>query len=357
VRIKLTKTGLIILFILMSLMLAACSGGGEAKPTEKEIIIDPNEGQTTEPGPPIATPTLRPTPMLEASAASVEGAPTPTNTLNPYDTLIFEGDQLRINEQYDAAAAKFAEAIQMDPTSPVAYIGRGNTYIDAGKYDEAITDFNFAINYDPENAVAYNARGVAWDQKGQPEQAIKDYSKAIELEPGFEKAITNMAIVNLLQGRIDEGLKYFTQAVEASPDNPEVYFNRGQAYIQAISQNFDESYIDLCIADFNQVQAFQPNDPNSLFNRGQCLSFKNDFQAAFQDYTAAIEQDPERAVFYLYRAVLYPDVGTQAQALSDAQKALDLSDDPDVRQQAQQMLTEIPKTPQPTPGPTLTPAP
>ncbi len=31
-------------------------------------------------------------------------------------------------------------------------------------------------------------------------------------------------------------LKYFTQAIEASPDNPEVYFNRGQAYITTLTQ-------------------------------------------------------------------------------------------------------------------------
>ncbi len=61
-RKKQTRTGYIVLLVLMSLLLAACSGSSEAKPTEKEIIIDPNEGLTEEPGSPIATPTLRSTP-------------------------------------------------------------------------------------------------------------------------------------------------------------------------------------------------------------------------------------------------------------------------------------------------------
>jgi len=342
-------------FMLAGLILSACGAGPIAKPTEREIIIDPNEGlMTEEAGTPIPTPTMRATPTPIPETVGAETEPTPTNTLNPYETLIFEGIQLRVNEQFEAALAKFEEAMKMNPNLPTAYLERGITYSNTGKFDEAITDFNFAINYDPASAAAYNARGVVWAQKEQYDQAVKDYNRAIELDPTFTKAITNLAIANMLQNNYEEGLKYFTQAIDASPDDPEMYFNRGQAYLTVMSQSEKEDYIDLCIADFSQVLAFQPEDAESLFSRGLCQSFKGNFMESLKDYSAAIQLNPERAIFFLYRAVLYPDAGTQAMALSDAQKVLEISQDPDMRSQAEMMLTEIPKTPEATAGPTPT---
>jgi tetratricopeptide (TPR) repeat protein len=353
---KAMKTRLAIVLILASLLISACSGGFGPKPTEKEIVIDPNEGRTEEVSAPISTPTLRPTPTFtpEPTAGQTQ-APTPTNTLNPYDTLIFEGTQLRVEEQFDSAIAKFAEAIQTDPTNPQAYIERGITNSSSGKPDEAIADFNFAINYDPASAQAYNARGVAWAQKEQLEQAIKDYVKAIELQPDFAKAYSNRAIAYMLQSKFEDGLADFSKVIEITPDNPEAYFNRGQAYITAMNQQLNDSYIELCIADFTQVLAFQPEDPESLFSRGLCQSFKTNFVRSMEDYTAAIALDAEQARYYLYRALLYPDIGSQEQAMADAQKVLDLSQDPEMRQVAEQLLRELPLTPTPTPGATPTP--
>jgi len=353
---KATNIRLAFGMILAGLLISACSGGLGPKPTEKEIFIDPNEGTTEEASTPISTPTLRPasTNTPEPPAGPTQAA-TPTNTLNPYDTLIFEGVQLRIGEQFDAAIAKFTEAIQTDPTNPQAYIERGITNSNTDKLDEAIADINFAINYDPASAQAYNARGVVWARKEQFEQAIKDYNKAIELQPDFPKAYSNRAIAYMLQSQFEEGIADFSKVVELTPDNPEAYFNRGQAYITAMNQQLNETYTELCIADFTQVLAFQPEDPESLFSRGLCQSLKGNFVRSMEDYSAAIGFDPERANYYLFRALLYPDIGTQEQALADAQKVLDLSQDPDMRQAAEQILREVPLTPTPTPGATPTP--
>jgi tetratricopeptide (TPR) repeat protein len=354
VRINQKKTWFVSLLILASLVLSACSKGADARPTEQEIVIDPNEGLTEQASTPMATPTLRSTPTPEPAGQGTE-MPTPTNTLNPYESLIFEGIQLSIEQQYDAAFAKFGEAIEMDPTTALAYLERGKTNTNTGKFDEAITDLNFAINYDPENADAYNARGVAWQQKDQPDQAIKDYNKALELQPDFVNAINNRAVTMILKQDYVNALLDFSKVVELTPDNPEAYFNRGQAYLSALPMSNDTSYIDLCIADFTQALAFQPEDADSLFNRGLCLSFKGDLTRTMEDYTAAIALDPTRANYYLFRAALYPDMGTRAQALSDAQKVLELSQDLDIRAEAEKMLAAIPGTPEPTPGPTPTP--
>ncbi len=95
---KKVTTRLAIVMMLASLIVSGCSAFGVATPTEQLIEINPNESETQAATTPVPTPTLRPTPTAtaEPAAGATEVLPTPTNTLNPYDTLIFEGVQLRV---------------------------------------------------------------------------------------------------------------------------------------------------------------------------------------------------------------------------------------------------------------------
>jgi tetratricopeptide (TPR) repeat protein len=281
--------------------------------------------------------------------------PTPTNTLDPYATLLFDGVQLRFSEKFDEAIAKFSEAIKMDPNDPSGYIQRGITYSNVGKQDEAIADFNFAINYDPANADAYNGRGNAWAQKEQYEQAIKDYTKAMELQPALVKAYSNRAIAYINQQNIPQALVDFSKVIELTPDDAQAYFNRGQAYMTALQSVSDTSYVDLCIADFNQAIALSPDLAASYYLRGTCTGYKDDSASMFVDYSKAIELDPAQGKYYLFRAVLYPKAGTLDQALADAQKVLELTTDPEMITAAEQLIKELPTLPTLTPGPSPTP--
>jgi tetratricopeptide (TPR) repeat protein len=214
---------LIIIIMIMSVLITACSsaGIGQPTPTEIEIIFDPAELVTEVPTQ-AATATLRPTvtPTLEPTEGpTIE--PSPTNTLDPFNTLIFEGNELMLQEDFDAAVAKFTEAIQMDPASPLGYYHRGRAYTATGKFDDAITDLNFSLNYDPNYALALNARGVAWAQKGQNAQAIIDFTKAVEMDPELIRAYTNRGIAYMNQENMEEAEKDFQKVVELDPDNPE----------------------------------------------------------------------------------------------------------------------------------------
>ncbi len=140
-----------------------------------------------------------------------------------------------------------------------------------------------------------------------------------------------------------------------TPDDPEAYFNRGQAYMQAYNSINDNSYIDLCIADFNQVIAFDDQNAESYFNRGLCQSFKQNLVRAFEDFSKAIELNPEGTKYFIQRALLFPILGTSEQALADAQKALELSKEEDLTKIAEGLIKEIPTLPTPTPGPSPTP--
>jgi len=114
--------------------------------------------------------------------------------------------------------------------------------------------------------------------------------------------------------------------------------------------NIDD-YANLCIADFTQAIAMDPETSGSYLNRAQCYLYTEEYEKGVEDLSMAIEKDPESYTAYLLRASLYPDVGTMEQALSDAQYVLDNSQDSELTQQAQLMLTQIPTLPTSTPAP------
>jgi len=357
VKMRTFNLRLVAVLALAALVLAACTAVGGPQATEMEIVINPADLVTENaqnPGTPIPTNTLRPTSTPAPAEAPVE-QPTATVTLDPYNALIQEGVALRSSSDFENALAKFNEAINLDPSNTKGYLQRGITYNAMGRSDEAITDFNFAVNYDPNMAEAYNARGVAFVQKDQYAQALKDFAKAMELKPDYAGAYTNQGIAYLKQQDAPKALESFTKAVELDPDSPESYFNRGQAYLTVAQFTKDLQYIDPCIADLDQAIAMAPDMPDSYFQRANCLTMKNEFQKAFDDYSKAIELNSAAPEYYILRAGLYPDAGTLEAALADLQKVKGLTQDPEMLKAADGLLKDLPVLPTYTPGPSPTP--
>ena len=88
--------------------------------------------------------------------------------------------------EFDAAIGDYSKAVEMDPKSPEALMGRGLAYANKKFYDLAIADYDKAIELKPKNAAALANRGWAFEQKGNTELAIADYDKAVEFEPTNE---------------------------------------------------------------------------------------------------------------------------------------------------------------------------
>ncbi|HEX3102128.1 MAG TPA: TonB family protein, partial [Pyrinomonadaceae bacterium] len=87
---------------------------------------------------------------------------------------------------FDAAITDYTKAIEMDPKSPEAYLGRGIAYSSKQSFDLAIADFDKAIELKPKNVAGYANRGGAFERKGDLDKASADYDKALEIEPANE---------------------------------------------------------------------------------------------------------------------------------------------------------------------------
>ena len=186
-------------------------------------------------------------------------------------------------DDHNTAVQEFTLAIEKDPTKPIAYYNRGNSYRKLGKYDQAIADYSKAIELDPNYAFAYNNRGAIYDNLGKYDQAIADYNKAIELNPNFANAYNC------------------------------------RAFTYAHAKEFSEA-----IADVQKALSLEPNEPNALHTYGFIYLQQGNWANAIKYFKMALSFNPELIDAYEDRAKAYRALGQIALAEADEAKAKEL---------------------------------
>ncbi len=214
------------------------------------------------------------------------------------------------------AAADLSMAISLDPNDAEAYELRGVVHTEQRRLDRALADYDQAIRLKPDYAQAYADRGVAFYLRGDNEKAVRDYDEAIRLDPERPRTFTNRAAAYKKLGQMDKALADDDEAIRRDPKVSEYYDNRGLTY--AAMKEYDKA-----IADYDQAIRMEQR-ANFFTNRGDSHQFKNELGAALSDYDAALRLDPNFALAYNNRAVLFKKMGERAKALADYEAALRL---------------------------------
>ncbi|WP_035964081.1 tetratricopeptide repeat protein [Bradyrhizobium sp. YR681] len=154
---------------------------------------------------------------------------------------------------------------------------------------------------------------------------------------GFKVAISNDRTFVLSKGssvnylrsnwdirRFESGLNAQTEAKEADRDPVERLVEQGHKAIR-------EQKLDSAISAFSAALRISPDDRDIHFHRG--VSWSNSYynrgnkpedrDKAIEDYTRAIEIDPEFAEGYFQRAGLLSAKGESAEAIADYSEAID----------------------------------
>lgn len=103
-------------------------------------------------------------------------------TTVPY-TDASQGKMLADAGQYQQAIAEYTRSINLLPTNPEPYFGRGYVYEKTGEYQKALDDYSQAISLNPADPQAYFVRGLLYDLLSKTREAVQDYSMTISLKP------------------------------------------------------------------------------------------------------------------------------------------------------------------------------
>jgi len=83
----------------------------------------------------------------------------------------------------DGALADYEKAIELKPSLPSAFLGRGYFRYQKEDFDGALADFSKAIELKPDYADAHVDRGMVRGLIGEIDSAIADITKGVALNP------------------------------------------------------------------------------------------------------------------------------------------------------------------------------
>lgn len=208
----------------------------------------------------------------------------------------------------------------------------------------------------------YN-NGVKAHNSGDYLKAIECYEKCLAINPKNKEAHTNIgtayynaSLTAFNQGAHDQSIEYCTKALKYQPDNPEIYYmigtnqKRQKKYTEAIASYTNALQLNGTSAKLYAARAWVYNDlhnhkarladmkkavehePDNAEYQFHCGKFKQDvspeeFKTAEQNYTKAIELNPEYTEAYTERAAFYMTFQEFKKALADLKRAKDLGAD------------------------------
>ena len=144
------------------------------------------------------------------------------------------------------------------------------------------------------------------------DNAIGEYRQALQLDPRHYWARFQLGRCLLALGREPEAVEALSACIAIRPDSPWAYTTRGLA--SALSGRSDEALRDLDFA-VNLDPDFQP----ARLNRGIVYWLRDDTNAAFSDFSAALAgpEDKQLIEAAFYRGQLYISRQQDGKALAD----------------------------------------
>ena len=178
-------------------------------------------------------------------------------------------------------------SIQLNPKYASAYYYRGIAYSRTGNTDKAISDYTAAIQLDSRYTGAYLNRGVEYSNKRNYKLALRDATRAIGLNPKYADAYHNSGIYYSEIGEFDKAIADFSQAIRFNPRSM-TFHGRAVAYKDA--EKFEKA-----IADYDRVIRITPKDTNDYAIRGSACLEKGNYKAALSDFEKAVQLSPNNA--------------------------------------------------------------
>ncbi|MEW6049737.1 MAG: tetratricopeptide repeat protein [Candidatus Zixiibacteriota bacterium] len=171
--------------------------------------------------------------------------------LNPSEQAYNDGQTAMNAQNYAAAIGSFSTAIEQNANYIAAYMARAKAYAATGQkqaahddflksaemyrmkknYDQAVQAYNKAIEANPKSGAAYLGRADLYLDKGEEIAAIADYETVTRLDRRNPQAYMGLGEARFNQGNFEKAIKYFKDAKDLDPNNAEVYEHLMLSYL------------------------------------------------------------------------------------------------------------------------------
>lgn len=84
-----------------------------------------------------------------------------------------------LQQKFDLAMTDYDKAIELDPSSAIAFNNRAWTLFRSGEASRAMGDVNRSLTLEPNSPHALDTRAHIYQSMGQPNRAMRDYERAM----------------------------------------------------------------------------------------------------------------------------------------------------------------------------------
>ena len=229
--------------------------------------------------------------------------------------------------ELDAAAADVDRALDVLRESEVGateyaklFLAAGEARVRLGDDEGAREAFSGAIEADPRLAAAYTGRAAVAARRGDYESAVSDYGAVLVIEPANLEAHRLRGIYLEALGRPSEALSDYEEATALGGGEAEDFRNRADAK-RSLGRTDD------AIADYTKALELEPNHMSALDARGRLLGSKGDWEGAAADFARLIEAAPWNSDAHRMHGIYLEALGRYEEALADYETVIRLGSD------------------------------
>lgn len=139
-------------------------------------------------------------------------------------------EMYRVIGEHARAATYMQRYLDHDSRDPEAWLHLARLHDQAGNYEAAETAYANALERDPTSVLAAMGRGDALVQLGKPEDAAACYRRAVATEPKNATALFALGSLLMTLGKMAEGHERLQQSLEIDPQNARAHVNLGLTY-------------------------------------------------------------------------------------------------------------------------------
>jgi tetratricopeptide (TPR) repeat protein len=217
----------------------------------------------------------------------------------------------------DAAQKYFQQLVAVDPQSHIAYLALGDLHTERREFAQAQIDYEKALKIVPGNPLVY-ARGINSALESQKLPIARHW-----LERSSDAILQNPEVMReherylTMTGDYQQSAALGYKVIEKLPNDPEapVYLAYDLLFLNKYSEAMDI------------VRRFQPDlpkDKDLWLIAGYVDVHNGDLQTAVDDFTRALQLEPNMAMGYMNRGYVLNDLRMATRAQRDFTEALKL---------------------------------
>jgi protein O-mannosyl-transferase len=249
----------------------------------------------------------------------------------------------------DDAISHYRAALRSAPDDAYTHANLGNAYLYEGRHAEAIAEYQAALRIDPQLAEAHNSYGKALAATGRVDDAIAEYTTALRLKPDDAEAHNNLGNALAAQGQVAPALEHYAAALRIRPAYAGAHLNMASVlvehgrfqeavehYVSALQMHPDDARVhgdlgnalaaqqrlDEAIAEYERALALDPRSAETHNNLANALAMQGRVDEALGHYDSALRLDPDYAEAHYNLAVVLAEHGRAPQAIAHYTDAL-----------------------------------